>query len=215
MKYAITFLLSIVFFMGMQHAVSAQGVDGADVMGIQTRTGISTLYAQDPLSQSLCLRDGGPGHIFQKGQKRNRCSDVNFHSYSPNGLSIGIEGGKEGVLIDLGSQDELKTRYRYPETVGNGQGFASLTVKNGRALIVEDDKSGKLQPLAESSLLFQPGKGTASAVVKLGHIYLLRMTDRHDKGFEMFAKILVIAHVPNESVTIRWHMISNSEMAKY
>jgi hypothetical protein len=132
MKYGISFLLFIFLFVGLHHAVSAQGADGAYYPPDLARMGLSILYAQDPLTQTLCLRDGGPGLMIQKGQKLNRCSDLNFHSYSPNGFSVGIEGGREGVLLDLGTQEELKVKYGYTETVGNGQGFASLTVKNGK-----------------------------------------------------------------------------------
>jgi len=38
----------------------------------------------------------------------------------------------------------------------------------------------------------------------------MRITDRHDKSFEMFAKVLVVAYTPGESVTVRWQVISDS-----
>jgi predicted RNA-binding protein with TRAM domain len=136
---------------------------------------------------------------------------LNFNSYSPNGFSVGIEGGREGVIIDLGTPEELKGKYGYSETVGGGQGFASIDVKSGKALILKDYKSGKLQELTNSAELFRsPSDETASVPVKLGHVYLLRITDTSDKTFEMFAKVLVVAYTPGESVTVRWQVMSSS-----
>ena len=79
----------------------------------------------------------------------------------------------------------------------------SLDVQNGKALILKDYRTGALQELTESAELFGAPRPGASAAVKLGHVYLMRITDTHDGAFEMFAKVLVIAHVPNESITIR------------
>jgi len=167
------------------------------------------------MTQSLCLRDGGPGQIFQDGYTRNRCSDLNFNSYLANGFRVGVEGARDGVIIDLGTPDDLKTKYGYMETVGQGQGFASIDVRNGKALILKDYKTGLRQELSESGLLFKAPDRTHSALpAQPGHVYLVRITDGTDKGFELVAKFLVVAFVPNESVTIRWQLISDSATAK-
>lgn len=176
----------------------------------EIKSNIITLFARDPLSQSFCFKDGGFGSIFQEGQVRNRCSDLNFNSYSHNGFSVGVEGGREGVIIDLGTPNELQKKYGYSETVGNGQGFASLTVKNSKVLILKDYRAKQLQELYDSDLLFRSqDKSFSSTAVKLGHVYLLRLIDKYDKSFELLVKILVIAYIPDESVTIRWHVLSN------
>lgn len=181
----------------------------------RVQTGLATLYALDPLTQSLCLRDGGPGLVFEAGQKRNRCSDLNFGSYSPNAFAVGIEGGRRGVILDLGTPQEMKSKYGFEETVGWGQGFASIAVRQGKALILKDYRSGRLQELAESARLFnEPSQASSSAPVKVGHIYLLRITDSHQKDYEMIAKLLVVANVPGESVTVRWQLLENKEAAK-
>jgi len=114
------------------------------------------------------------------------------------------------VILDLGTPVELSSRHGYTETVGKGQGFASLNVRNGKVMIVRDFKEGTRQELKESAQLFDVPKSSASSAVKLGHIYLIRITDGHDKSYEMIAKLMVIAHVPNESVTFRWQVISDS-----
>ncbi len=211
MKSVLSIFVFLVIAIGCAQISYGQGA-APDTSGT---TGIATLFARDPLTQAVCFKDGGPSGSFQNGQTRNRCSDLNFNSYSANGFSVGVEGGKQGVILDLGTPEELKVKYGYSETVGGGQGFASINVKNGKALILKEYKSGTQQELAESAKLFQtPSENYSSIPVKLGHVYLLRITDRTDKTFEMFAKILVVALVPNESVTVRWHVISNNETAK-
>ncbi len=59
------------------------GVNGASGRLVEqaAKGGVATLYAHDPLTQSVCFRDGGAGHVFQQNEVRNRCSDFNYHSY--------------------------------------------------------------------------------------------------------------------------------------
>jgi len=220
MKIVLNLVLFVVLFVGVgqvsaQSAGGRNGADGGTASQYGSPTDIATLFALDPLAQSLCFKDGRFGAVFQNGQTRNRCSDLNFNSYTANSFSVGVEGGRQGVIIDLGTPRDLQTKFGYSETVGSGQGFASIDVKNGKALILKDYKTGELQELLGAAELFtvQP-RSTASAPVKLGHVYLMRVTDVHDKSYEMFAKILVVAHVPNESVTVRWSVISNDATAK-
>lgn len=178
----------------------------------QIKTGIVTLYARDPLAQSFCFRDGGLGSVFYENEVRNRCSDINFNGYRQSNeadiFKIAVEGGREGVIFDLGTSDDLQKKYGYEETVGRGQGFASLQVKNGKVYILKDRRERTTQELREPEFLFQkPSSETETVSVKLGHIYLMRLTDRNHKDFEQIVKLLVIAHVPNESVTIRWQVL--------
>ena len=166
--------------------------------------GITTLYALDPLAVSLCLADGRDGHVFQQNATKNRCSDVEFGSYMPGGLSVAVEGARRGRIIDLGDAAELETRYGYQETAGKPQGFASLHVEGGKVFVLKNSRPQKFQELKESAELFTKGEATASAPVKVGHIYLIRITDDYDKSFQRLAKVKVISYVPGESVTIRW-----------
>lgn len=172
---------------------------------VKVTGGITTLYAFDPIAQSLCLRDGEYGSVIQENEVRNRCSDLNFNSYNANGFTVGVEGGREGVIIDLGTPSELQKKYAYGETVGNGQGFASITVKDGKAYILQDRRTRAMQEIKGVESLFQkPLTKSGTAQVKVGHIYIMRLTDTHDKHFDRLAKLIVIAHVPGESVTFRW-----------
>ena len=212
MKSGLNVVLFVVLVVGSSQIASSQTLVST-ISG--AKTGLATMFARDPLTQSLCFKDGGPGGIFQDGETRNLCSDLNFDSYSPNGFSVGIEGGRQGVIIDLGTPAELKGKYGYSETVGGGQGFASIGISGGKALILKDRKTGQMQTITESAQLFRSPSGNYSSIpVKLGHVYLMRITDRNDKTFEMFAKVLVVAYTPGESVTVRWQRIQNDELAK-
>lgn len=169
--------------------------------------GIATLYALDPLARTFCFADGLEGGVFQHNEVRNRCSDIEFKNYNGNSFSVGNEGGRIGTILDLGSSNKLEKRYGYSETVGKGQGFASLRVENNNVLILKDRRTQSEQNLVESALLFAESEKGANASIKLGHIYLLRIVDRYDKNFERIVKLIVIAYIPNESVTTRWQLM--------
>jgi hypothetical protein len=42
----------------------------------------------------------------------------------------------------------------------------------------------------------------------LGHIYLVRIADTKDKSFQHVVKLMVISYRPEESVTLRWELLS-------
>ena len=177
-------------------------------IGMEKHSGITTLYALDPIAQSLCMADGGYGSTIQGRQMFNRCSDLNFNSYLKDAFSVGIEGGREGQIVDIGTAIDLQKKYGYTETVGNFEGFASIDLMEGKLSILKNYRDRTFQEMDEYKLLFQPPQSPSSANIKLGHIYLLRLTDRHDREFERIAKLVVVAHAPNEYVTIRWQVIS-------
>src|SRR5262249_12286353 len=119
---------------------------------------ITTLYANDPIAHSLCFSDGQEGGMFQEGQPFNRCSHVEFDAYKAGSLSVGIEGGELGRIIDLGTDDDLSKQYGYQLTVGKGQGFASIEVRDGKLLIVRDRRAGTRQELIQGTQLFETGQ---------------------------------------------------------
>ncbi|MBS1793601.1 MAG: hypothetical protein JSS81_07095 [Acidobacteria bacterium] len=174
------------------------------VTEVKTIGGIATLYALDPLAHTFCFADGREGYMFQQNEVRNRCSDLDYNAYNAGGLTVGNEGARTGAIVDLGGAAELARRYGYTETVGGGQGFASLRAADGKIFIVKDRAGRTEQEIAESALLFAGGKSGAKAAVQTGHLYLLRITDKYDKSFERLVKLIVLAHAPGESVTFRW-----------
>ncbi|MDQ2973863.1 MAG: hypothetical protein M3R69_00470 [Acidobacteriota bacterium] len=97
--------------------------------------------------------------------------------------------------------------YGYEETVGGGQGFASVHFEDGKLVILKDRRTRVMQGLNESTQLFAEPTSSANAPVRLGHIYLARLTDRNDPSFQLLVKLLVIGYKPGESVTFRWQSL--------
>jgi hypothetical protein len=173
--------------------------------------GVSTLYALDPLSRSLSFTDGRPGHVIHNNRMFNRNSDINFGNYLKDGFSVGIEGGRLGNLVDLGTAEEFAKRTGFQETGGNGQGYASLHFEKDQLVTLKDYRTGEFQALKEADALFETGKSSAGAPAIAGHIYLARLTESRDPGFELVVKFICIAHTPNESATIRWEVLRRTE----
>jgi hypothetical protein len=172
-------------------------------------SGIFTMYVLDPLARTLCFKDGKEGMIFQNNQWENRCSDL---SYSPAGgghLVSGIEINRVAAIVDLGTSNDLRERYDFEDAENGGLGFASLRLDGGKITIAQGDLT-KLssQPLKEAAQLYADAKAAASAPIKMGHIYLVRLADTKDKGFERIVKLMVISFRPDEAVTLRWELLS-------
>lgn len=174
----------------------------------QKKDNITTLYAMDPIASMFCFGDGEYGQTISDWTVYNRDSDIDFNNYKTASFSVGIEGGRVATIVDLGSKEELQEKYKYPETVGHGQGFASIHRRNQTLLILKSSTNGhNFQTMDESAQLFAVGTSAANALVKLGHVYALRITDQFTRDFERIVKILVIAYRPGESVTIRWALL--------
>jgi len=197
------FLMLLVFPISLR----AQSTTKSELVEPKINGGIAAMFTLDPLTQTLCFGDGKEGHVFQNHQVKNRCSDIDFGTYTPGSFSVGIEGGRIGTIVNLGNDAELKQRYGYEETVGAGQGFSSLRIENGDVVILKEYRTQAMQQLKESRDLFSEGKSGASVPIKLGNIYLVRITDSNDKNFSRTIKFKVLSYTPNESVTIRWQTI--------
>jgi len=121
---------------------------------------------------------------------------------------VGFQGNEKGVLIDLGTAEELKEKYGYSETVGGGQGYASIRFQGRTIVILREYKTGGVTPLKEAKALFEkPTDDSSHLPVQLGHIYLARITDGNDRNYEMVVKLIVVGYRPGESVTIRWDVL--------
>lgn len=171
--------------------------------------GIFTMYVLDPLARALCFKDGKEGMIFQGNTWENRCSDL---SYSPAGggnLVAGIEINRVATIVDLGTGNDLRDRYDFEDAANGGLGFASLRLDGGKVTIVQGDLTKQTwQPLKEADQPFSDAKASATAPIRLGHIYLVRIADTKDKNFERLVKLMVISFRPDEAVTLRWELLS-------
>ena len=173
------------------------------------RGGIFTMYAVDPLARALCFTDGKEGMAFVSNKWENRCSDLSYTLAGNGNLVTGIELNRVAAIVDLGTANELRGRYNYEDAENGGVGFASLRLEGDKVTILQDD-NGKFkatwQPLTEAAKLSEV-ESSATAPIQLGHIYLVRIVDSKDKGFQRIIKLMVIAYRPEEAVTVRWELL--------
>ena len=91
---------------------------------------------------------------------------------------------------------------------GGGEGFASLRLDGDKVMVLKDNHPQDVyQILQEGAKLFAEVGPSATAPIKLGHIYLVRVADKKDKSFQQVIKLMVIAYRPDEAVTLRWELL--------
>lgn len=208
-------LLSIVMvvFIGVasQQLMSAQtpsAPDGKRAIQPKKRGGIFTMYVLDPLARTMCFSDGKEGFAFVNNDWGNRCSDLSYSLAGNGSLVSGIEANRVAAIVDLGTPDELRERYGFEDAAGGGTGFASLHLNGDKIMVLKEDiRTPEFQPLQEGRKLFTEVGPSATAPIKLGHIYLVSVADKKDKGFQQLVKLMVIAYRPDEAVTLRWESL--------
>jgi len=172
------------------------------------RGGIFTMYVHDPLARTMCFSDGKEGFAFVDNDWRNRCSDLSYILASGGSLASGIEVNRVAAIVDLGTPDELRQRYGFEEAQGGATGFASLHLAGDKVKILKQDLGKpEYQPLQEGSKLLTDVAPSATAPIRLGHIYLVRIADKKDTSFQQIVKLMVIAFRPEEAVTLRWELL--------
>jgi len=208
-------LLSIVLLAGfgfpqLLRAQTPAAPDDKQAAQPRKRGGVFTMYAMDPLARTLCLSDGKEGMAFVNNKWENRCSDLSYTLAGGGSLVTGIELNRVATIVDLGTANELRGRYSYEDAENGGVGFASLRLEGDKVTILQDDNAkfkATWQPLEEGPKLFAEGKSSANAPIHLGHIYLVRIVDSKDKGYQQIVKLMVIAYRPDEAVTLRWELL--------
>ena len=210
-RYMKSFLLmAMVVFIafGFHQVLRAQNPSAPDEKRAaqpRKRGGIFTMYAIDPLARTLCFSDGKEGMAFTNTTWGNRCSDLSF---AGSNFASGIEVDRVAAIIDLGTPDELRNRSGFEDARGGGTGFASIHVQGEQIMVLKQDLGKQeFQPLSEASKLFTEVGPNATAPIKLGHIYLVRIADKKDKSTIQIVKLMVIAFRPEEAVTLRWESL--------
>lgn len=172
------------------------------------KEGLVTLYALDPVAHTFCFGDGQYGETISNWTLYNRCTDVDFSGYYSGNFTVGVEGGRVGTILDLGSAADLQKKYKYQETVADGQGYASIHRMKTTLLILKDSSHNRTyQAMDESVALFRMGKSLASTPARVGHLYAIRITDLYHPTFERLVKMIVIDYQANRSVTLRWELL--------
>jgi hypothetical protein len=182
-----------------------------DKQGAQHKktSGVFTMHALDPLSRTFCFNDGKDGMAIANNQWGNRCSDLSYNRAGSGVLVAGIEVNRVAAIVDLGTGNDLRERYGFEDADNGGVGFASLRLEGNRITVLQEDNTRPVwQPLKEGPQLFTDVKASANAPIKLGHIYLVRIADTKDKNFQQIVKLMVIAYRPDESVTLRWELMT-------
>lgn len=207
-KHFLLIVLVVFFGIGSQQVLRAQNPSAPDEKRAaqpRKRGGIFTMYAIDPLARTLCFSDGKEGMAFTNTVWGNRCSDLSF---AGSNFVSGIEIDRLAAIVDLGTTDELSNRYGFEDAQGGGTGFASIHLQGDKIMVLKQDfGKQEFQPLQEGSKLFTEAGSSVAAPIKLGHIYLVRIADKKDKSTLQLVKLMVIAHRPEESVTLRWESL--------
>lgn len=207
-KISLLIVSAALIAFGFAQLVSAQTPDDKGAQP-RKRSGIFTMHALDPLSRTLCFNDGKEGMAIANNQFGNRCSDLSY-SLAGNGVFVtGIEVNRVAAIVDLGTANQLRERYGFEDADNGGVGFASLRVEGNKITILQEDNTSPVwQPLKEGPQLFNDLKASANAPIKLGHIYLVRVADTKDKAYQQIVKLMVISYRPEESVTVRWELMT-------
>ncbi|HKR14988.1 MAG TPA: hypothetical protein VJT15_23185 [Pyrinomonadaceae bacterium] len=208
MKNLLVFtVLLLAGFGAPQVRAQAQAVPD-EKQAAKKRGGIFTLYTLDPLARTLCFTDGKEGMQFLNNGWENRCSDLSYSLAGNGSFVTGFEVNRVAAIVDLGTANELRGRYGFEDADNGGVGFASLRLQGGQVMVLQEDiKDPVWQPLKENAKLFGEPGPSANAPIKLGHIYVLRIADTKDKGFQQVVKLMVIAYRPDEAVTLRWELM--------
>jgi hypothetical protein len=207
------FLTVLVVFIatGSHQALRAQAPTAPDekrAVQPKKRGGIFTMYVHDPLARTMCFSDGKEGFAFVDNDWRNRCSDLSYILASGGSLASGVEVDRVAAIVDLGTPEELRQRYGFEEAPEGATGFASLHLAGNKIMVLKQDiQKPEYQPLREGFKLFTEVGPSANAPIKLGHIYLVRIADKKDTSYQQLVKLMVIAHRPEESVTLRWELL--------
>ncbi|HSE17035.1 MAG TPA: hypothetical protein VLB46_08275 [Pyrinomonadaceae bacterium] len=211
MKKVLFIALAVLMGFGSHQVLRAQAPSAPDEKRAtqqRKRGGIFTMYAVDPLARTLCFSDGKEGMAFTNTDWGNRCSDLSFSIANGGTLVSGIEVDRLAAIVDLGTADDLRSRYSFEDAQGGGTGYASLHLQGDKIMVLKQDLSKQeFQPLQEGSKLFTDLGPQATAPVKLGHIYLVRIADKNNRSTHQLVKLMVIAFRPEEAVTLRWESL--------
>ena len=208
MKRVLFISLVVFIAFGSHQALRAQNPSAPDEKRAaqpRKRGGIFTMYAIDPLARTLCFSDGKEGMAFTNTTWVNRCSDLSF---AGSNLVTGVETDRLGAIVDLGTADALSSGHGFEDAQGGGTGFASIHLQGDKIMVLKQDfGKQEFQPLREGAKLFTELGSSVAAPIKLGHIYVVRITGKKDNSSQQFAKLMVIAFRPEESVTLRWELL--------
>jgi hypothetical protein len=167
------------------------------------RSFIAKLYARDAIASTYNFHLGNYANQFNPLTNRieSQFVDIMYSNellYSPQANCI---------IMDLGSQEQLASRYHYQETVGNGQGFSSIQYYHNQKFLSIKNKSGyDVQYLNESSKLNNTSY-TCHAHINVNHVYIYRAAT---SSGERVVKFLVLSYTNSTQLTLRFSILKNT-----
>jgi len=163
-----------------------------------------------PHKSTVCLLDGDYGMIEKDGRVFNRNSHVDFHNYTPGSFTAGIQGGEDGQVIDLGDVADLEREFGGPPLEVLRWHEGAITAK-GEDYEVPDPvkhpgrrvrKGNWFETALTAPAIVAQRAKDKSAQVKPGHVYFVRIADRHD-GTQIVALLYVLEYDVGKRVLVR------------
>jgi hypothetical protein len=160
--------------------------------------GFAELLPNNPLRHSYDFLRADYGAVLQENEVRNAGSHIDYGTYIPGELRVGIQGGERGIILDLGPDDTIAAKLGVVQTIGKGQGFAHLTMTaSTRLSIPEADSLFSLDPSV-------PDHDYNHVQPHIGHVYILRIRDQHDSDFDLIVKLTPVYLAPRERIAFQW-----------
>jgi len=169
-----------------------------------------TLFANDPVSHTLNLATGRFGARIDGPRLIEGKAHADYACYGDDVLTFALDDDDRGTAIDLGHWADLARVYDFPEADGGGIGYASISFDGSDLRIARRVPRDGFQVLREGRALLATttaGERRVAVHPVPGHVYLVRIEDRQRRSPAVYAKILVVSHVPSDRVTLRWDRI--------
>lgn len=174
--------------------------------GTASTGGLVRLYRADPLAHTLDLSTGAFGNRFHDNELFEGRAHLDYGVYARDALTVALAEDDRGLIVDVGTGDDLAAAYEFEEVDGGGRAFASLRLSGDEFQVRRNFPEGAFQKLLEAKP-FDTRRADAfrtSLPVFPGHIYLVRVWHKDHPEREVLAKVLVVDHDPGTSVTLRW-----------
>lgn len=168
---------------------------------------LTTLYRFDPVLSSISLQTGELGARIVDGELQLLEADIAY-GRPEGGLQAGLSEDRPAQILDMGTLQQLAQVYGYETPDGYSQFWASMRLDGDELEVAEVEIEDRYQEVTEyRSLLKLRPRVLDRTEVRAGHVYMIRITDRRDRRYELIAKLLILAHDPGERVTFRWSVL--------
>jgi len=165
----------------------------------------TTLYANDPLLDSIVIADGTPAKTYKGYYTQERSVDIIYGEMVPGELTLAPFSKRMAGMVDLGTEANLKAKYLVKAPLDSM--FFSIHYDDGKLWLAKDARNGTFQPFDRSDLaLLQIVTPAPSFKPIVNHIYLMNITD--DKlHTQQVAKMMVTSITNDQIIRFRWNVL--------